>query len=413
MLSLYNSLSQQKEVFEPILDKKVTLYVCGITPYDTTHLGHAFTYLSFDVLVRYLTYLGNQVIYTQNVTDINDRDNDILKRAQEQRVTWQDLASFWTKKFLEDMKTLNWVLPTNYLNASEQIPAMVHIIQDILKNGFGYENSGNVFLDITKDPEFGKLSRLNEAQMLQRAKEFEEDIENPLKKHPLDITLWRAASNAADASHIPSFDSPWGKGRPGWHIECSAMAINSLAKEQTVSGESYRTIDIHGGGNDLIYPHHESEIAQSEAGTGKKPFAKFWMHTGTVGINGQKMSKSLGNLILISDLLKSYSANAIRWVLLSHHYREAWEYNEKEFQHAEETISVITETLSRHSRLDPESQNNKDRMLNQVQHDALDALNNDLDTPSVLKLIEQYNSEADPQILFEIKEVLHMLGFIL
>ncbi len=333
-MQLFNSLSRQKEKFEPINEKKVNLYVCGITPYDTTHLGHAFTYLSFDLLIRFLRFQGYTVSYTQNVTDINDRDNDILKRAQEQNTTWDKLTEFWTNKFLTDMKTLNWTVPTNYLFASEQIPSMVSLIEKIINNGFGYVVNGAVFLDINKVTDFGKLSKLTREEMLQRAKDFEEDLDNPDKRNPLDITLWRP-STPNQPPHIPSFESPWGKGRPGWHIECSAMSINSLGEQ----------IDIHGGGIDLIYPHHESEVAQSESGTLKKPFAKYWLHTGTVYINGQKMSKSLGNLILISDLLKKYSANAIRWVLLSHHYREKWEYNESEFTNAEVVISQIIANL--------------------------------------------------------------------
>lgn len=333
-LRLFNSLTQKKEEFSTIEKNKVSLYVCGITPYDTTHLGHAFTYLSFDVLVRYLKFLGYEVSYTQNVTDINDRDNDILKRAKEQNIPWSKLAEFWTKKFLTDMDELNWVFPTNYLKASEQIPQITQIIQRIIKNGFGYESKGFVFLDTKKLNDFGKLSRLSENEMLKIAKDFEEDLKNPLKKNPLDITLWRARE-VNQPQHIPSFDSPWGQGRPGWHIECSAMSISSLGEQ----------IDIHGGGKDLKYPHHESEIAQSESATGKIPFARFWLHTGTVHINGQKMSKSLGNLVLVSDLLKKYSANAVRFVLLSHHYRDDWTYDEYDFEKAEAYIELFKRCL--------------------------------------------------------------------
>lgn len=323
-------MTRKKELFVPLNDKKVTMYVCGITPYDTTHLGHAFTYIFFDVVYRYLAYKGYKVTYTQNVTDINDRDNDLLKRAQEKKLTWQELGNFWTEKFLQDMKTLNWMFPTNYIKASESIPWMIDIIQKLLVKKIAYNVNGSVYLDVTKKEDFGKLSRFSKDKMLEIAKDFEEDIANPEKKHPLDISLWRSAK-PTDAKHIPFFTSPFGKGRPGWHIECSAMAIGTLGKQ----------IDIHGGGKDLIYPHHESEIAQSEGATGKTPFAKYWLHTGTVGYRGQKMSKSKGNLVIVSDLLKKYSPNAIRYLLLSHHYREDWEFTESQLDTAEKTTKRI------------------------------------------------------------------------
>ncbi len=394
-MQLFNSLSRQKEKFEPINEKKVNLYVCGITPYDTTHLGHAFTYLSFDLLIRFLRFQGYTVSYTQNVTDINDRDNDILKRAQEQNTTWDKLTEFWTNKFLTDMKTLNWTVPTNYLFASEQIPSMVSLIEKIINNGFGYVVNGAVFLDINKVTDFGKLSKLTREEMLQRAKDFEEDLDNPDKRNPLDITLWRP-STPNQPPHIPSFESPWGKGRPGWHIECSAMSINSLGEQ----------IDIHGGGIDLIYPHHESEVAQSESGTLKKPFAKYWLHTGTVYINGQKMSKSLGNLILISDLLKKYSANAIRWVLLSHHYREKWEYLETEFANAEVIINQVIANLQNNTNEKTNAQMYKEK--------AIILLSDDLHVPELLKILADSSTQSLSQTQKqEITEVLQMLGFIL
>jgi len=339
------------------------MYVCGITPYDTTHLGHAFTYISFDILVRYLAFLGYKVEYTQNVTDINDRDNDILKRAQQQNIPWQNLADLWTNRFLSDMKALNWVKPTHYIKASENIDSMIVLIQKLLKKTFAYQKNNSVYLDITKIKDYGKLSKLSQKQMLKIAQDFEEDVDNPNKKNPLDITLWRA-STLTQPKHIPSFPSPWGKGRPGWHIECSAMAIHTLGEQ----------IDIHGGGKDLIFPHHEVEIAQSEGATGKKPFAKYWMHTGEVSYKGKKMSKSLGNLVMVSDLLKKYSANAIRWVLLSHHYRKPWEFHEDELKEAEKVIKTL------HLVDTP------------LPEEFLKALQDDLNTPKVLEIIKTTRS---------------------
>lgn len=329
-MRLYNSLSQKIEEFVPLQKKQVYLYVCGITPYDTTHLGHAFTYVWFDVLVRYLTFKGYKVTYTQNVTDINDRDNDILKKALEQNIPWQKLADFWTKRFLKDMKILNWTSPNNYLKASQNISSMIQIIEILLRKGLAYEKNGSIYFDTSKRKDYGKLSKFNKNKMLKIAKEFEEDIDNPDKKNPLDFTLWRASSKN-QPSHIPSFESPFSLGRPGWHIECSAMSTSTLGSQ----------IDIHGGGIDLIYPHHEAEIAQSEAATGEIPFAKYWMHVNLVSYKGKKMAKSFGNLVMVSDLLEKYSANAIRFVLLSHHYREPWEFEEEELYKAEAFLARL------------------------------------------------------------------------
>ena len=389
MLKLYNSLTQKIEEVTFIENGKATLYVCGITPYDTTHLGHAFTYLSFDTLIRILEKENIKVAYTQNVTDINDRDNDILKRAKEQNTTWEKLSDFWTKRFLDDMKTLNWRKPDNYIKASENIQSMIAIIERIIDNGFGYIVKGNVYLDINKASDFGKLSRLNKDEMLKIADNFEEDTKNLDKKNPLDITLWKATLEN-QPNHIPSFNSPWGNGRPGWHIECSAMGMTTLGEQ----------IDIHGGGIDLIYPHHESEITQSECATNKKPFSRFWIHTASVYMNKEKMSKSLGNLILIYDLLKKYSPNAIRFVLLSHHYRKSWEYSENEFIEAEKTIKEIKEKLP----LLPK-ENTK------IQEEIDNLLNNDLQIPQALKLI--YNLVLKNEISTnEVKTNLELLGFI-
>ncbi len=398
---IFNSLTAKLELFKPLSQKEVTLYVCGITPYDTTHLGHAFTYISFDVLVRFLRFRGYRVIYTQNVTDINDRDNDILKRAKEQKTTWQKLSHTWTKRFLSDMKNLNWTEPTNFLYASGQIKPMISLIEKIIKNGIGYVAGSGVYLDITKDPEFGILSKLSSAEMIAKAKESEEDLGSPNKRHPLDITLWRMAT-PDQPKHIPSFDSPWGKGRPasgrgspggrpGWHIECSAMAISSLGEQ----------IDIHGGGKDLIYPHHESEIAQSEAATGKVPFVKYWLHSGIVSYQGEKMSKSKGNLVMVADLLKKYSANALRFLLLSHHYREDWEYFEKDIIEAQKKVSFIESAMKN-------SLPAKENQSSNFQDSFIEVMENDLDTRKALDFLYSLAKKGQTQAL---KKLYYILGF--
>lgn len=385
-MKLYNSLSQSLEEFKPINPNKVTIYVCGITPYDTTHLGHGFTYIYFDVLIKYLKFKGIKVIYTQNVTDINDRDKDILQRAKEQNISWQDLSDFWTKKFLEDMKALNWTFPDFYLKASEQIVPIIRIIDALLQKGLAYKKGSSIYLDTSQFPDFGKLSKLSKEEMIKVAKDFEEDLENPDKKDPLDITLWRA-STINEPSHIPSFDSPFGLGRPGWHIECSAMSMFSLGEQ----------IDIHGGGKDLIFPHHEAEIVQSEGATGKVPFVKYWMHTGTVFYQGEKMSKSKDNLVMVSDLLKKYSPNAIRWLLLSHHWRNDWEYKEEDLKKAQKKMTTVEQTI-RHPELDRPclSTTKSIQLFSRI-------MDNNLDTPKVLELLLKSPS----------KGIFDILGFIL
>ncbi len=407
MLRLYNSLTRKAENFVPVENKKVTIYVCGITPYDTTHLGHAFVYMSFDALIRYLQFRGYEVTYTQNVTDINDRDKDILQRAKEQNVSWCKLADYWTKKFLKDMRDLNWKMPNHYLKASENITEMIDLIERLIKNGFAYQKNGSVYLDISKKKDFGKLSGFNRKKMLEIAKNFDEDIDNPDKKDKLDITLWRSSSKNQPV-HIPSFDSSFGKGRPGWHIECSAMSIKTLGEQidpfdkLRVNGEHYRTIDIHGGGIDLIYPHHEAEIAQSEGATLKSPFVKYWMHVGTVYYKGEKMSKSLGNLVMVSDLLKKYSANAIRFLLLSKKREEKWEFEEKDLIKSEKQISLILKALKQKSK---ENRDN-DKYIKKF----ISLMDNDIDTPRALKLMIDlaHKSETLP-----LKTIFSVLGFTL
>lgn len=390
-MNIFNSLTRKLEEFKPLNKNKVTIYVCGITPYDTTHLGHAFTYIFFDVLIRYLKFKGFKVIYTQNVTDINDRDKDILERAKEQHISWQKLAEFWTKRFLEDMKSLNWTPPAYYLKASEQIPSMINLIKKLLDKDLAYQIQGSVYLDISKFPDYGKLSRLGKDEMLKVSKDFEEDLENPGKKNSLDITLWRS-STPNQPKHIPSFDSPFGPGRPGWHVECSAMSISTLGEQ----------IDIHGGGIDLKFPHHEAEITQSEGATGKIPFAKYWLHTGEVRNQGEKMSKSKRNLVMVSDLLKKYSSNAIRWLLLSHHWSKSWEYEEKDLIQAQKNVDLIKNVILgiRRPPETPESNPTHTQQFTAI-------LDQNLDTPKALEFFLKLSKQNSK----ELKDIYTSLGF--
>jgi L-cysteine:1D-myo-inositol 2-amino-2-deoxy-alpha-D-glucopyranoside ligase len=383
-MKLYNTLSGKIEEFKPLKKGRVKMYVCGITPYDTTHLGHAFTYIFFDSLNRYLRLKKFDLTYTQNVTDINDRDEDILMRAKEQGVPWYYLADFWTDKFLHDMHLLNWIMPDNFLWASAHMPTMIDLIKKLLENGYAYETNGGIYYNVTKKSDYGKLSNFSKEQMLKKSLEFAEDINNPDKRNPLDITLWKPTKKD-QPEHIPSFESPFGPGRPGWHIECSAMAQCSLGDR----------IDIHGGGSDLIYPHHESEIAQSEGASEKKPFAKYWLHTGAVSYKGEKMSKSIGNLILISDLLQTYSPNAIRYLLLSHHYRKPWDFKTEELIKAEESIAPIhRENINK-----LKSTGNQEEKL---PRQFLAALDNDMNTPEALNIMLESKNKEDKQLMAEV-----------
>jgi len=388
-MKIYNTLSREKENFVPIKNGEVSIYVCGVTPYDTTHLGHAFTYVSFDALIRYLKFKGYKVNYTQNVTDIDD---DVLRKARETNVNWIKLGNFWTDKFLHDLNFLNVFPPTNYVKATGSIAKIIEIVSDLINKKLAYENKGNVYFNVSKFKKYGELSRYTREQMVLISKERGGDPSDVLKINPLDFILWQKTKIGE-----PFWQSPWGKGRPGWHIECSAMINTYLGKQ----------IDIHGGGRDLVFPHHESEIAQSESYTGKSPFVKYWMHTSMVIFEGEKMSKSLGNMVMVSDLSKKFSANTIRFLLLSHHYKEPWEFDYSEIEEAQKKISMIEKIL------DKKSDGESDISL---WNECESFLDNDLDTPKALDLIfktaEKINSgNAKQGAVNFVKKGLEVLGF--
>jgi cysteinyl-tRNA synthetase len=326
-MNLYNTLTKTIEPFEPE-KQPVTLYVCGITPYDTTHLGHAFTYTTADIMARYLEYKGNQVRYVQNVTDIDD---DILRKARQVGEDWRTLVNRWTVHFIEDMISLNVRPPESFPRATSFIDGIIRFVQQLIEVGVAYPAGGSVYFDISRWPDYGKLSGLSKEEMLPVANERGNIPDDPNKRHPLDFVLWQA-----QAPGEPAWDSPWGPGRPGWHIECSTMSTCLLDD----------TIDLHMGGGDLVFPHHESEIAQVEPVTGKKPFVRVWMHVAMVRHEGEKMSKSLGNLIMVRDLLKTWEPDALRLYLASYHYRESWEYSEESLKSAAELAHLLKSAAS-------------------------------------------------------------------
>ncbi|MBI5966848.1 MAG: cysteine--tRNA ligase [Deltaproteobacteria bacterium] len=303
-LKIYNTLTKKKEEFSPLRKGKVSMYVCGVTVYDRCHIGHARAAVVFDVIFRFLRHLGYEVTYVRNYTDVDDK---IIKRANQEGVSCSEIAERYIREYDEDMQALGLERPSYEPRATENIPEIITLIQKLVDKGFAYSVNGDVYFSVGKIPSYGKLSGRDLEEMRAGARVEVDEWKN----NPLDFALWKKSKPGE-----PEWDSPWGKGRPGWHIECSAMSQRFL-------GES---LDIHGGGKDLIFPHHENEIAQSEAATGK-PFVRYWVHNGFVNIDHEKMSKSLGNILAIKDLLKDYHPEALRLFLLSHHYRSPLDFS--------------------------------------------------------------------------------------
>ncbi|MGH9166592.1 MAG: cysteine--tRNA ligase [Acidimicrobiia bacterium] len=363
-MRLFNTLTQAKEVFSA--DGPVRLYVCGVTPYDTTHLGHARTYLVFDVLVRQLRASGLEVRYIQNVTDI---DESILQRAAEAGEPYDRLGGRYTRLFLEDMATLGVLPADRHPTASEGIGAMQGIIKDLLDDGHAYQAGGNVFFRLVSSPGYGKLSRLSREEMLEvAARQDDVVLDHPDKEDPLDFRLWRAAGPGE-----PAWPSPWGEGRPGWHIECSTLAVTHLGPQ----------LDIHGGGDDLVFPHHESEIAQSESATGVTPFARFWVHVGMVGLGGRKMAKSEGNVVFVRDLLEGHSPEALRLYLLGTHYRRPIDFDEAGLEEAGSTARLLAGA----ARLPAREGAGREVPEHDARRRFEAALDDDLDTPTALEAL--------------------------
>ena len=303
-LKIYNSLTKRKEEFIPLEEGKVKMYVCGVTVYDRCHIGHARAAVVFDVIYRFFRFLGYKVTYVRNYTDVDDK---IIRRANQEGVSSQVIAERYIQEYDQDMQVLGMERPTHEPRATENIPQIISLVQKLVEKGFAYVIDGDAYFSVGKFPSYGKLSGRDPEEMRAGARvEVDER-----KKNPLDFALWKSSKPGE-----PEWESPWGRGRPGWHIECSAMSQRFL-------GESF---DIHGGGKDLIFPHHENEIAQSEAATGK-PFVRYWVHNGFVNINQEKMSKSLGNILAIRDLLQDYHPEALRLFLLSNHYRSPLDFS--------------------------------------------------------------------------------------
>jgi L-cysteine:1D-myo-inositol 2-amino-2-deoxy-alpha-D-glucopyranoside ligase len=337
---------------------RMSVYVCGITPYDAAHLGHGFTYVQFDVLVRLLRHLGAEVTHVQNVTDVDD---DIMRVARERGVDFRELADSETRKFELTMEAIGVTPPTITPRATEFVPQMIEEVENLLAAGCAYERGGWVYFRVAADPGYGRLSGLDRDTMLKLAAERGGNPDDPNKDDPLDFVLWQPS-----APDEPAWDSPWGPGRPGWHIECSTMAGRLLGLP----------VDIHGGGSDLIFPHHESELAQAEGVPGPRPFVRHWVHTGTVFQQDEKMSKSLGNMTFVDELLERYPAAAIRRMFLRHHYRGDWSFDER----AAEAKGSTTDHHDIPSTRDA----------------FVAALENDLDTPRALDILDAATATQEP-----------------
>ena len=310
-MKVFNTLTGQKEDFHPRTDV-VTMYVCGITAYDESHIGHAMSYVIFDVIKRYLEFKGYEVKHVQNFTDIDDK---VIERANQLGMPPLELADKYVARCFADMDALN-IKPANvYPKATEEIPKVIEIIQGLVAKGYAYESEGSVYFRVRSFPDYGKLSHRNLPDMISQASTYEEK-----KEYPLDFALWKASKPGE-----PFWESPWGRGRPGWHMECSALVLRHL-------GDS---IDIHGGGQDLVFPHHENEIAQSEGFTGQVPFARYWLHNGLMQLDKAKMSKSTGNLVSVKDVLNHFSSDAIRLFILGSHYRSPLTYSEQALEATE------------------------------------------------------------------------------
>ena len=363
MLKIYNTLTHQKEEFKPIEPGKIRMYVCGLTTYDYSHIGHARMLVAFDVIVRYLRASGFAVTYVRNITDVDDK---IIQRAKENNEPFNELTDRFIAFMHDDEKALNVSPPDIEPRATAHIKDIISIIEQLISKGFAYvaENS-DVYYAVNKFQNYGKLSRKNPEELLAGARI---DIEES-KRDPRDFTLWKQAKEGE-----PGWDSPWGYGRPGWHIECSAMSSCCLGE----------TFDIHGGGSDLMFPHHENEIAQSEAASGKK-FVHTWMHNGPVRVDDEKMSKSLGNFFTIREVLKKYPAEVIRYFLLSSHYRSAINYSEENLQTAYGALERFYNAL---------------KGIETTQHDAVE--NSDYEKRFHTAMDDDFNTPEAIGVLFEL-----------
>jgi cysteinyl-tRNA synthetase len=400
-LSVYSTLSRKKEEFVPLEGSQVRMYVCGPNVYGPCHVGHAMSYLVFDVIRRYLEYRGYQVNHVQNFTDIEDR---IIETANSLGMTVQELAEKYIARFLGEMDALNVQRAHHYPRATEVIPKIQEIVKGLIEKGHAYQVNGDVYFRITSDPDYGKLTRQS-VDAMQEGARVEVDKR---KEHPLDFALWKAAKPGE-----PNWDSPWGKGRPGWHIECSAMALQYLGEQ----------IDIHGGGQDVIFPHHEDEIAQSESYTGKAPFVKYWLHNGLLrpGEDQEKMTRHLGNFVSCDEALRRYNPDAIRLFILSSHYRSPITWSEEGILGADRGLERVRAALRPGSGEAGSARENLVTAAEEAREKFIEAMDDDFNTARAIahlfdlaRAINQARDAGAPtELLAPAQEVLRELADVL
>lgn len=372
-LKLYNTLTRKKDIFEPRVDKKINLFVCGPTVYDYSHIGHAKTYVQFDVIVKYLRYRGYNVFYLQNVTDIDDK---IIQRAKEKNVKPLDLARNFEKEYRKDMKELGVDSVNKLARATEHIKEIIRQVKLLMDKGCAYEiKNDGIYFNLKKFPEYGKLSGRKSTEAEDAVTRIDESVE---KINKGDFCLWKKSKKDE-----PSWQDPWfNGGRPGWHIEDTAITEKEF-------GPQY---DVHGGARDLIFPHHEAEIAQMEASSGKKPFVKYWLHTGFLNVKGQKMAKSLGNFIAIKDALKKYDAKVLRFFYLSAHYRSPIDFSEKSLEQAKSSLERLNDFIAKAK--DSSDKDDKE-LIEKTKREFQKYMDDDFDTPKALAVIFDFVKEAN------------------
>ncbi len=372
-INIFNTITKKKEEFKPLKENTVAMYVCGITPYDEVHLGHARAYVAFDVIRRHFINSGYKVTYVQNFTDIDDK---IIKRANEQKITPKKLAEENIENYFLQIGKLNVLAADKYPKVSEFIPQIIKFIEKLILKGAAYVLDGDVYFSVRNFPDYGKLSKRNIEDLKSGARVAIDEN----KKDPLDFALWKKSKPEEPAE--VSFDSPWGKGRPGWHIECSAMSTAILGE----------TIDIHGGGHDLIFPHHENEIAQTESFTGK-PFVNYWIHNGFVTINKEKMSKSLGNFFTLKDIFAQYEPRIVRYFLLAQHYRSPIDFSNEKLNESKRAFEGLKDAYKRLleeiSKKEKKSSKDNTEALRAIKNNFINTLDDDFNTENALAVIHE------------------------
>ena len=379
-LKVYNTLTRKKEIFKPRKGKKVNIFVCGPTVYDYAHIGHARTYIAFDVIVKYLREKGYDVFYLQNITDIDDK---IINRAKKEGISWKEVARKFEKEYKKDIKALGINSVSKYARATKHIKEIVSQVERLLKKGYAYQIEDGIYYDISKFKDYGKLSGRTVLQAEDAVSRIDESVS---KRNKGDFCLWKFWSHK---DWEPKWKSPWGYGRPGWHIEDTAIT-------EKYFGPQY---DIHGGARDLIFPHHEAEIAQMEAISGKKPLVKYWLHTGFLTINGQKMSKSLGNFITIKEFLNKHSARLLRFFVLKSHYRSPLDYSEKAILQTQNELERIDEFVEKIQNAKFKMQNDNPKFkIGKFKNKFEGAMDDDFNTPKAIAVIFELIKEVNPML---------------